>query len=264
MQPLELYYKQVTVNGDQLTPNKDLGFSKSHHAVVSYQHAFGFGVNVKVEAYYQYLYDVPVEKDSSTFSILNFGAGFNTALPDELVGNGKGRNYGAEMTIEKYLDKGFYFLVTSSLYQSFYTPSNGKEFSTAFNGNFTFNSLIGYELRFRQGEKRQCSMTFDAKYMLNGGKRYTEVLIAESNLYQTEIRDWEHANAKHNPNYTRGDFRIAFKMVGKNITQEWAVDIQNITNHRNIFLQQWNIHTGQIETTYQTGFLPIAQYRIYF
>lgn len=111
----------------------------------------------KVEAYYQHLYNVPVQQDSSTFSILNFGADFNTALPLDMVNTGKGRNYGAELTLEKFLDKGFYFLITASAYQSFYTASDGKEYNTAFNGNFTFNSLVGYELRFKQSEKRQYS-----------------------------------------------------------------------------------------------------------
>jgi len=264
MQPIEMYFRQLEVNGVQTTPLKDIKFNKSHHLVVSYQHSFRFGIQTKLEAYYQYLYDVPVERDSSTFSILNFGADFNTALPADLVNNGKGKNYGAELTIEKYLDKGFYFLVTTSLYQSLYTASDGKEYSTAFNGNFTFNSLIGYEWRFKPGEKRQCSMTFDGKFTLNGGKRYTEILLAESQFYGTEIRDWEHAFAKRYPNYTRGDFRIAFKMVGRKLTQEWALDIQNITNNRNIFFQQYNVNKGKVETTYQTGFLPIGQYRIYF
>lgn len=264
IQPIELYFRQIEVNGVQTTPNKNIKFNKSHHAVISYQHSFRYGIQAKVEAYYQYLFDVPVESDSSTFSILNFGADFNTALPSNLVNNGKGRNYGAELTLEKYLDKGFYFLITTSLYQSLYTASDGKEYNTAFNGNFTFNSLIGYELRFKPSEKRQCSMTFDLKYTLNGGKRYTEILVAESQLYGAEIRDWEHAFAMRYPNYTRGDFRIAFKMVGKKMTQEWALDIQNVTNHRNIFWTQYNVNTAKVETTYQTGFLPIGQYRIYF
>lgn len=264
MQPIELYFKQETINNETTTPNKDLGFIKSHHAVVSYVHSFNFGVQAKVEAYYQYLYDVPVEQDSTTFSILNFGADFNTALPDYLVSNGKGRNYGAELTVEKFLDKGFYFLVTTSVYQSFYTASNGEEYNTAFNGNFTFNSLVGYELRFKGNEKRKSSLTFDAKFTMNGGKRYTEILFPESQLYGVEVRDWTNAFEKQYPNYTRGDFRIAFKMVGKKITQEWALDIQNITNYRNIFLQQYSPNSGKIETTYQTGFLPIGQYRIYF
>ena len=264
MQPMELYFTEIIQNNEKINPNKNIGFTKSHHAVISYQHSFRFGVFAKIEAYYQHLYDVPVEKDSSAYSILNFGADFVTTIPDELVSNGKGRNFGAEITIEKFLDKGFYFLVTSSIYQSFYTGSNGKEFNTAFNGNFTFNSLIGYELKFKSKGKRQCSMTFDAKYTLNGGKRYTEVLIPESQLYGVEIRDWENANAKQYPNYTRGDFRIGFKIVGNKLTQEWAVDIQNITNRRNIFLEQYIPTSGQMQTTYQTGFLPIVQYKIYF
>ena len=155
-------------------------------------------------------------------------------------------------------------MITSSVYQSKYTPSDGKEYNTAFNGNFTFNTLAGYELRFKPGEKRQCSMTFDLKYTLNGGKRYTEILLAESQLYGTEIRDWAHTNDARYPNYTRGDIRIAFKVVGKKVTQEWAADIQNITNYHNIFWTQYNAKTNQVETTYQTGFLPIGQYRIYF
>ena len=264
MQPIELYFKQETINNEVITPNKDLGFIKSHHAVMSYVHNFSFGIQAKFEAYYQYLYDVPVEQDSTTFSILNFGADFNTALPDYLVSNGKGRNYGAELTLEKFLDKGFYFLVTTSVYQSFYTASNGEEYNTAFNGNFTFNSLIGYEVRFKGNEKRKSSLTFDAKFTMNGGKRYTEILLPESQLYGVEVRDWTNAFEKQYPNYTRGDFRIAFKMVGKKMTQEWALDIQNITNYRNIFLQQYSPNTGKVETTYQTGFLPIGQYRIYF
>ncbi|MBI3136184.1 MAG: TonB-dependent receptor [Bacteroidetes bacterium] len=264
MQPIEMYFRQEEVNGEQTLPNKNIRFNKSHHGVISYQHSFRYGIQAKVEAYYQYLYDVPVKADSSTFSILNFGADFNTALPEDLVNNGKGRNYGAELTLEKFLDKGFYFLITTSVYQSRYTASDGKEYNTAFNGNFTFNSLIGYEWRFKPGEKRQSSMTFDVKYTLNGGKRYTEILVAESQLYGAEIRDWENAFAMRYPNYTRGDFRVAFKMVGTKITQEWALDIQNITNYRNIFWTQYNVNSGQIETTYQTGFLPIGQYRIYF
>jgi hypothetical protein len=264
MQPMESYFIQEEIDGQLIQPNKDLKFSKSHHAVISYQHFFKFGIQAKLEAYYQHLYDIPVREDSSTFSILNFGADFNTALPNDLVNNGTGRNYGVELTLEKFLDKGFYFLITTSLYESFYTASDGKEYNTAFNGNFTFNSLVGYELRFKPSEKRQCSMTFDVKYTRNGGKRFTEILLAESQFYGTEIRDLENAFEARYPNYTRGDFRIAFKMVGKKLTQEWAVDIQNITNYRNIFWTQYNANSGEIETTYQTGFLPIGQYRIYF
>jgi len=264
MQPMEMYFRQEEINGEMIKPNQDVKFSKSHHAVIGYQRSFRFGISAKLEAYYQYLFDIPIDDDSSQFSMANFGGDFNTALPINMVNEGTGRNYGAELTLEKYLDKGFYFLITTSLYQSKYTPSDGVEYNTSFNGNFTYNTLIGYELKFRPGKRKQCSMTFDVKYTLNGGKRYTEILLTESQFFNTEIRDWQNTNAMRYPNYQRGDIRIAFKMVGKKVTQEWAADIQNITNYKNIFWTQYNVYSGQIETTYQTGFLPIAQYRIYF
>ena len=110
MQPIEMYFAQIQQNGETVTPNKNIQFTKSHHAVVSYQHAFPYGIQAKVEAYYQHLYDVPVEKDSSTFSMLNFGADFVTSFPEELQSTGKGRNYGAELTVENTLTRVFIFL----------------------------------------------------------------------------------------------------------------------------------------------------------
>jgi len=259
-----MYYYQVNKSGELFQPNKNVKFSKSHHFVLSYQRAFRYGISAKLEGYFQYLYDIPVEPSSSAYSILNFGADFASILPDTLVNNGTGRNYGTELTIEKYLDKGFYFLITTSVYESFYTGSNGKEFNSAFNGNHTFNSLIGYEIKFKEGKKHRNSMTLDTKFTWNGGKKYTPVLVDESIAAGKEIRDWDNAFSKSYPDYLRWDFRIAFKSVGKKITQEWAVDIQNLTNYRNVFVQEFNTQTGQMQTTYQTGFLPIGQYRIYF
>lgn len=266
MQPMEIYFKQDVVNGETIKPTEDLKFTKSHHVVLGYQHRFPYNINVKFEAYYQYLYDIPVTNDSSTFSMVNFGSDFNTAVPTYLTNDGKGRNYGVEMTLEKYLEKGFYFMITSSIYESKYTASNGIEYNSAFNGNFTFNSLVGYEFRFKQKEKAKMtkSLTLDTKFTYNGGKRYTPVLITESLAAGYEIRDWTNTNTARYPDYIKLNFRIAYKMVGKKVTHEWAADIQNITNQKNVFVQEFNAKSGEWQTTYQTGFLPIGQYRIYF
>jgi hypothetical protein len=263
-QPLEMYFLETNLGNSTVQTNKNIRFTKSHHLILGYQHSFRFGINAKFEAYYQYLYDIPVETKSSIFSMVNFGTAFDTSVPDSLVNNGTGRNYGAELTLEKFLDKGFYFLITTSVFESFYTPSDGKEYNTAFNGNFTFNALIGYELRFRPRKKMQCSMTFDIHYMLNGGKKYTPILLAESQAINSQVLDYNNVYGASYPNYTRGDFRIGFKMVCKNISQELAIDMQNITNYRNIFFQEYNPEISTIQTTYQTGFLPIVQYRFYF
>jgi hypothetical protein len=261
MQPIELYYAQTFVDGVSTQPNLNLDFTKSHHFVLGYQHRFNFGINLKLETYYQYLFDVPVQTTPSPYSILNFGADFITFIPTNVKSDGTGENYGAELTIEKFLDKGFYFLVTTSVYESFYTGSDGKKYNTAFNGNFTFNALLGYEFRFKNDK---LALTFDGKFMLNGGRRYTPILLEESKLAGEEVRDLNNVFNARYANYVRGDFRVGFKVIGQKITQEWTVDIQNFTNRRNIFYTQYSEASQTILTTYQTGFLPIAQYRIYF
>lgn len=261
MQPIELYFVQTSVDGVTQQPNRTLDFSKSHHFVLGYGHRFPFGIQAKIETYYQYLFDIPVQQQTSAYSILNFGADFVSIIPSDLSSDGTGENYGAELTLEKFLDKGFYFLVTTSLYESFYTASDDNRYNTAFNGNYTFNALVGYEFRFGDGNM---ALTLDGKFTLNGGRRYTPILLEESIAAGTEIRDLDNVfNSKYD-DYIRGDFRIAFKVVGKRVTQEWAVDMQNITNRRNIFYEEYSEASQSIRTTYQTGFLPIGQYRIYF
>ena len=264
MQPIELYYIEQLVNSEIKLPNMGLDFAKSNHFVIGYQRFFKWGVQAKIEAYYQSLFDIVVEKDSSVFSMANYGSAFVEDYPNNSVNNGTGRNYGIDITIEKFLDKGFYFLLTSSLYQSFYTPSNGVEYPTAFNGGYTFNALAGYAYEFKKAKKGQNILTFDFKVTRNGGGRYTKILLEESIAANAEVRDYTNAFSQQFPDYFRADIRVGFKRIGKKITQEWAIDMQNITNKENIFFQDFNAKSKGISTTYQTGRLPIGLYRIYF
>jgi len=264
MQPLEFYFVESFENGEIVRLNQNIDFSKSHHFIIGYERFFKHYISAKVEAYYQSLFDVVVDQTINSFSMSNYGSSFVERFPIYATNEGTGENYGIDFTVEKNLNKGFYFLITSSVYQSYYTGSNGIEFNTAFNGNYTFNALSGYEYKFKSAKKSQASVSIDLKFIRNGGKRYTPILLEESIATNNEVRDFSQAFTKKYPDYTKGDLRIGFKMVGKKVTQEWALDIQNFTNQQNIFLQQFSQNTQSIATTYQTGRLPIGQYRIYF
>ena len=61
--------------------------------------------------------------------------------PRVLVNEGAGRNYGVELTLEQYLHKGFYYLASASVFNSFYTPLDGIERKTAFANDYIFNFL---------------------------------------------------------------------------------------------------------------------------
>lgn len=268
MAPIELYFRQVQIaDGTAITPNRKLDFTRSTHVIGGYQKRFKHGIRVKTEVYGQYLTNVPVESKSSSYSLLNFGATFVTGAPDTLVNDGLGYNYGIELTIEKSLTNGFYFLITGSLFESKYQGSDKEWRNTAFNGNHTLNTLVGYEFRFGKDKadaKFKSALSLDLKFTWNGGGRYSEILLDQSIMTNQEVRDLTNAFEQQYPDYLKGNFRIAFKLIGRKATQEWAFDIQNVTNRKNIFYQEYNTFAGAIRTVYQNGLLPIMQYRITF
>ncbi|RYF61731.1 MAG: TonB-dependent receptor, partial [Comamonadaceae bacterium] len=135
LQPWGVYFAQVEEAGGMVsTPNKSLGLTKSHHFVLSHQYRLGKNLRLKTELYYQHLLNVPISiYDTSSFSVLNVE---NDYITDPLVNTGKGKNYGIEISLEKYLDNRFYFMLSNSLYQSKYTAADGRERDTRFNGHY--------------------------------------------------------------------------------------------------------------------------------
>jgi len=252
--------------GNRRKINQNLKPYKSHHFVLGYNQKTGKNSRIKLEFYYQYLFDVPIDGgEEPYYSYLNQGADFGIFFTDNLVNEGNGRNYGLELTVERFLHKGFYYLNTLSLYRSFYTDSFGDEHPSAFDNRYALNLLAGKEfyLKSKKKSKKQ-SLTTDLRFMLNGGKRYTPIDVNESISSGEEVFIESESYSKSRAPYYRFDLRIAYKTQGKKVSQEWGIDIQNLTNRQNIFNQTFDPSDGTYTTTYQTGLLPIALYRITF
>lgn len=262
LQPILVYFYQTKQINDSYTQtNKNLDFTRSHHFVLGYERNLTQNLHLKVEAYYQSLYDVPVEQRSSYYSILTEGANFNPISVDSLVNKGTGRNYGLEVTLEKYFSKNYYFLVTGSFFDSKYKGSDDIERNSPFNSKYVINLLAGKE--FHIGKKDNV-LSINWKLTTTGG-RYIQVIdMARSAEMNTTIFDDSQAYTKQQSAYFRTDLKIGYKMNRKHSTHELAIDLQNITNHQNIFQQAYNPRTNRIGTAYQQGFLPIPYYKFTF
>ena len=262
-----LYFREIELdNGTKVIPNKNLEMIQSQHFVLGYDRNLGKHTRIKTEAYYQILDNVPVDVKTNSYSVLNFGANFDLSFPDTLVNKGSGTNYGVELTLERFLNNGFYYLMTTSLYNSTYKGSDGVERNTVFNGNYTFNALVGKEFFFKpkEGKTSKSSLLIDLKGTLNGGQRYVPIdLEASQSLGQT-VYDYNQSFANRYPDYFRIDFKIGFKTNGEKITQEWSFNIQNLTNRKNVFTEGYSNASKSIVTRYQTGLLPVGQYKIWF
>ncbi len=262
-----LFFKQVeTASGQNVIPNKNLGMIRSQHFVLAYDVNIGKHSRFKSEIYYQMLDRVPVDVKNSSYSVLNFGANFDLSFPDTLVNKGTGTNLGVELTLERFLNQGFYYLLTSSIYQAHYKGSDGIERNTVFNGNYTFNALVGKEFFFKpkEGKGTKSSLLIDLKGMLNGGQRYVPIDLEASKLAEVTVYDYSHAFEDKYPDYMRLDLKIGFKKNSKKLTQEWSINFQNLTNRKNVFTRTYSPSKGRITTKYQVGLLPIGQYKIWF
>lgn len=266
--PINLYFSQVRLaNGDHITPNTQLDFVKSNHFILGYDRSLGDKMRFKAELYYQQISDAIVEQTPSSFSLLN-QTSFGDLPPDYLKNGGKGTNYGLELTLEKFMDKGLYFLITTSLFDSKYQGSDGIEYSTAFDSKYVFNALVGKEFilpnKKENTKLKQRLISIDAKVTSAGGKRYSPALIQESIDKGEIVRDETRAFTEQFSNYFRADLRIAYKISNSKISQEWALDIQNISNHENPLNQILDLNKSEIKTINQLGIFPILQYRIIF
>ena len=191
---------------------------------------------------------------------MNLGADFNSPNVVNLVSKGEGYNYGIELTLEKFYSKGYYFLFTTSIFESKYKASDGILRNTAFNGNYVVNLLGGKEFKLSQ----RATLTLDIRGTYAGGKRYVPVDLAASIAYGDEVRDYTQAYLKRYADYFRMDVKPGFKLNTKRLTHEWSVDIQNISKHKNIFQQSYDLTDKSLKTDYQLIFFVIPQYRILF
>lgn len=250
--------------------NKEMGFTKSLHSGLGYEKFFGKGFSVRTEAYYQYLYNIPVTIAPSAFSMINMGSGFTRIFADSLQNTGTGYNYGLELTVQKYFDKSFFFLFSGTLYDSKYTGSDGVLRNTSYNGSYVANLLAGKE--FKIGKKN--ILGIGTKVTTAGGKRYGLVDLAKTNAEKDLIYRDSMFNELQFKDYFRMDLKISWRMNAKAMTHEIGLDLVNILNTKNLLSLAYapsldpavfnSPNYQPVSEKTQLGFLPIFYYKIDF
>jgi len=240
--------------------NINLEFTKSHHLALGYDLAISEDLRFKTEVFLQSLFNVPVEDSASYYSLINLGAGSYNTSAHNLVNEGTGRNVGIEFTLEKFLSKRYYFLLTASLLDSKYKGSDGILRNTAFNSNYNVNALFGYEWPFRTNG----AFDFNIRVVSSGGRRIIPHDVVRTLQEKEDVYRYENAFEPRLAPYFRIDARAGYKYNGKRVRHELAFDITNLTNRQNEWEQIYNGGSGMIEMVYQQGIFPFIYYRINF
>ena len=98
------------------------------------------------------------------------------------------------------------------------------------------------------------------------GLNLPTVLCENCALCLTNPQPSEATLASFYENYYRLDLKVGFTLnsANKNRSHTLSLDLQNVTNHKNIFSQNYDNKTQTIHTKYQLVFFPNVVYKLQF
>jgi len=253
-EPVSVYlYEKELADGSIINPNTDLGFTKAIHFVLGYNWNFAEDFRLKTEIYYQYIYNVPI--DISDTNGIKTSLNYRTRIDNSSLSNdGLGRNYGVELTLEKFFSNNWYALFTSSLFQSKYTMPGFEERNTLFNSNFINNIVAGKEFEF--GNNNQHVVGVNLRTTWRGGYRNVPYNLDESIKEGGPVYNYENSYQERLPDYYRMDLGLNYSYNKSNNVWKVSIDIQNLTAAKNVNRQYFDKETKQIVNVYFQGLTP--------
>ncbi|MBL3657520.1 TonB-dependent receptor [Fulvivirga sediminis] len=259
-EPLNIYFAKIPdAQGDLGTPNKSLEFTRAHHIVIAYDHLFNDHLRLKVEPYFQYLFNVPVEK-GTYYSLLNFTR--EPFFDKVLVNEGTGRNVGIDLTFERFFKKGFYYMLSSSVFSSTYEGGDGKRYNTRFNSNYLLNILGGKEILV--GRSKNNVLGINGRLTFSGGLRQALIDKQQSVNDKEVVFDYSHAYEERDPGFYNIDLTVTYRMNRAKYAGIIAVQLKNAFNIQQFTEYVYNFRSQQIEKDYGLGILPFISYKIEF
>lgn len=239
--------------------NTGLDFTRSHRFDLSYRHTRDHGLDMRGGIYLQQYDGVPVLAQGSggeTFSALNLLEEFPAG---PLVNQGTGRNYGIEASVEQSFFNHHYFMVGGTLYESKYTPADGVERDSRFNGNYMLSAVYGKEW----GNTRDATaIGFNVRSLLLGGLPQLAVNVQASRDARETV--YGHTFGPRMDDYFRIDVRVSFRKNKPRYTRTFALDIQNVLSRQNEGYAYYDFFKDEVITRTQLGIIPVLVYRIDF
>jgi hypothetical protein len=242
--------------------NSKMGLSKALHLVGGLDFSLSANIRVRFEGYIQYLFDIPiVNKMTSQYSTINS----TERLPDAILENaGTGMNKGLELTVERSFIRNYYFMITGSIFDSRYKAGDQNTYNSYYNTKYVSNFLIGKD--FYVGRDKRNSIGINTKNVFRGGYRYTPVDEQRSTKYKRIIYNSASTYESQLPYFIRIDAGINFRRNHPGYSWIVMLDVQNVTNRKNVFRRRFSFENGQIISSdvLSLGLVPVFNFRVEF
>ena len=255
-QPENLNVYMIEVGG--VAVNKDLKISEAHHFVLGYDWQLTDKLRFKVEGYFQYLWNITGEEGTS-YSLINLRRALY--LNKKLVNNTEGRNYGIDLTLERFLGDNYYYLITGSVFTSKYKAGDNVWRNTRYNKGFVLNALFGKEFYFANNRK---VLDVNARVTVTGGERYSPILQSQSLAAKRVIFDESRAFSEQLRPLTYADLTVNYRINHHKSSSVFSFQMKNVLGAPIYIDHNYNYQTGQIELSKATLVIPNISYKIEF
>lgn len=242
----------------------DLGFNKNHHISLTYDWAILNNFRLKLEGYFQYLYDMPMNQIEPNASLFNTTTTYELLSTTHFENTGIGRSYGVELTLEKFFSEGYYGMLTATFFDVKCLGANQEWLNSETSNHVIANLLFGKE--FKIGKEKNNTFFIDIAYTFKMGNYYTPVNLAASIAADKQVLDWDRAYALRHPHFHNLDIRLGcvFNQKKKALSHRLLFEFTNALNQR-------VVHSEFYDPTRQTyarlrylGILPNISYRLNF
>lgn len=258
-EPLFVYFvrREDPLSGELTHPNRDLKRMAAQHFVLGYDWSPAPDLRLKIEPYVQYLSEVPVVSETA-YSMVNFMSDwtFNRVLTNQ----GTGINKGIDLTIERFLQKGMYFMTTASLYKSEYTGGDGDLYRTRFDGGYVINLLSGKEYLL----KGKNLLGFNVKFTLMGPYWHHPVDLAATELASEIIyAEDQPLSYRYSSLESITDFSIQYRINSGRVSSVLTLQVRNLLGKQYLG-KRFNLEKRIIENHLFTSPVPFLSYKLEF
>jgi hypothetical protein len=233
---------------------------RSHHFSIGNQINLKNGDEISGEIFYQNLFNAAVFTNP-LLSVFNGLDDFNFEVANDQSDNkNQARNYGIELNYKKFLNKGLFALINTTLYSSEFRSIGNKFTPTRFSGNHIVNITLGKEWEKTKGR----IIGLNTRIVWLGGFRSYEINESLSQNSFTTQYNYNKPLINKNPDFFRPDLRVYFKKSKTKYARTISLDIQNFINQKNLAFEYYDSLLKQVISKNQMGMIPMINYRIEF
>jgi hypothetical protein len=236
------FYRFGVSRRAMLDLNLDREIPQTNLYSMQWKHLFSEKTILNIEAFYQ-----------NTKNVFHL---FSEVNPYGITSQNT-ENQGISTRFEKQFSQNAFIYLNTTWFRSRFKDADSLWRSTRYDSRFASNVVLG-----KQWQRKRSLVGLNCTIFFNGGQRDTPIDEPSSAANGYTFYQPNAVYTKQLQPYFRSDCRVFRTVKKKRYTATLSLDIQNVTNQQNVNFQYYDPIMQKVVSRYQTGLVPILNYRM--